>query len=177
MSIIGVTVGTPTSPKTIAREISPVFDLTALGNIQPNGDRATLETDTAEIMAALEAGSAKFSVTMLGQPLTIKPTVIKSVNPENPEQDIYLCSAVTDFEGVLLVGNLMITTGVMVAYFSTITAEEKPTATDIDLSAFESGQIVETYADGTIKTITLEFDTNGNPAKIIDGENITNITW
>lgn len=49
----------------------------------------------------------------------------------------------------------------------------------IDFSAYEiNGQIRETYADGTVKTTTIEFDTNGNPIKFIDGNgNITTITW
>lgn len=52
-------------------------------------------------------------------------------------------------------------------------------ASAVDLSAYESnGQIVETYADGTTKTTTVEFDENGNPIKITDGDgNVINITW
>ena len=56
--------------------------------------------------------------------------------------------------------------------------EEVP-ATSIDLSSFESdGKIVETFADGTTKTTTIEFDDDGNPVKITDGDgNITELTW
>lgn len=51
--------------------------------------------------------------------------------------------------------------------------------TEIDLSAYESnGLIVETYADGTTKTTTVEFDENGNPIKITDSDgNETLLTW
>lgn len=163
---------------------TPTFDLTALGlaDIQPGGAEVTLATDTTEIMSALDAGFAKFSLTMMGVPMTITPTTIKSINPEDPSQPLYLCTCVANFEGVLLVGNLMISPGVMVAYFSTVSAEaeEKPTVTDIDLSAFDSnGQIVETYSDGTTKTSTVVFDDKGNPSAIKDenGNIITELHW
>lgn len=52
-------------------------------------------------------------------------------------------------------------------------------AVAIDLSNFDTnGQIVETYADGTSKTTTVEFDENGNPTKITDGDgNEITLTW
>ena len=51
--------------------------------------------------------------------------------------------------------------------------------TDINLSALDSeGKIVETYADGTTKTTTMEFDENGNPVKITDANgNVTVLVW
>lgn len=56
---------------------------------------------------------------------------------------------------------------------------EPSVATEVDLSAYESdGKIVETFADGTSKTTTVEFDADGNPVKITDGDgNITTLTW
>ena len=56
---------------------------------------------------------------------------------------------------------------------------EDPVATKVDLSAYESSGIIkETFGDGTIKTTTVEFDANGNPVKITDGDgNITTLTW
>ena len=55
----------------------------------------------------------------------------------------------------------------------------KTKASSIDLSAFESdGTIVETFADGSTKTTTMEFDANGNPIKITDADgNVTTLTW
>ena len=51
--------------------------------------------------------------------------------------------------------------------------------TSIDLSQYESnGRIVETFADGTTKTTTVEFDGNGKPVKITDSAgNTTNLNW
>lgn len=49
----------------------------------------------------------------------------------------------------------------------------------VDLSGYESnGTIVETYADGSTITYTMEFDASGNPVKITDTNgNVTTLTW
>jgi hypothetical protein len=54
-----------------------------------------------------------------------------------------------------------------------------PSSVSIDLSQYESnGKIVETFADGTTKTTTVEFDGNGKPVKITDSfGNTTNLSW
>jgi hypothetical protein len=56
-------------------------------------------------------------------------------------------------------------------------ASVAPTA--INLSALDTeGRIVETYADGSTKTTVMEFDADGNPVKITDGDgNVTVLTW
>lgn len=56
---------------------------------------------------------------------------------------------------------------------------EGAAAPAVDLSRLESdGIIVETLANGTTKTTTFEFDANGNPVKITDGDgNVTVLTW
>lgn len=54
-----------------------------------------------------------------------------------------------------------------------------PKAISVDLTNFESnGTIVETYADGSTITYTMEFDADGNPTKITDSNgNETMLTW
>ena len=48
----------------------------------------------------------------------------------------------------------------------------------IDLSRMDEGEIVETFAGGTTKTTTIEYDADGNPVKITDGDgNVTVLTW
>lgn len=48
----------------------------------------------------------------------------------------------------------------------------------VDMSGFDSGTIVETFADGSTKTTTIEFDADGNPIKIRDGDGrVTTYTW
>lgn len=56
-------------------------------------------------------------------------------------------------------------------------SEEVPIS--IDLSTLDTdGTIVETFDDGTTKTTTMEFDDDGNPVKITDGDgNETVLTW
>ena len=60
-----------------------------------------------------------------------------------------------------------------------VVGSEKAEPVAVDMSQFESeGKIVETYADGTTKTTTMEFDEDGNPIKITDGDgNETVLTW
>lgn len=54
--------------------------------------------------------------------------------------------------------------------------EDTPTA--IDLSRLDDGEVVETFSDGTVKTTTIEYDADGNPVKITDGDgNVTVLTW
>jgi YD repeat-containing protein len=52
-------------------------------------------------------------------------------------------------------------------------------ASSIDLSTFDSdGRIIETFADGSTRTTTMEFDADGNPIKITDADgNVTILTW
>lgn len=59
-----------------------------------------------------------------------------------------------------------------------VTALETP-AVSVDLTAFESaGTVVETHADGSAKTYTMEFDEDGNPTKVTDSDgNVTVLTW
>ena len=49
----------------------------------------------------------------------------------------------------------------------------------VDLTRLDSdGVIEESYADGSVKTTTLEYDTTGNPVKITDGDgNVTELVW
>lgn len=52
-------------------------------------------------------------------------------------------------------------------------------AVSVDLSAMDTtGEIIEVYADDTVKTTTMEFDENGNPTKITDSDgHVTTLTW
>jgi len=58
-------------------------------------------------------------------------------------------------------------------------ADAQNVPASIDMSAFDSeGKIVETFEDGTSKTTVIEFDDDGNPVKITDGDgNVTVLTW
>ena len=48
----------------------------------------------------------------------------------------------------------------------------------IDLSRLDGGEIVETFSDGSTKTTAIEYDADGNPIKITDGDgNATDLIW
>lgn len=64
-------------------------------------------------------------------------------------------------------------------YLPDTIARVSPDPVSIDLSALDTeGKIVETFADGSTKTTTVEFDADGNPVKIIDADgNETVLAW
>lgn len=153
---------------------TPAFDLATMGLGTVGATPTFLGTDTTKIMEALEKGAVRF---------TINTTVAGNVVPisviPNPfyAMDAWMCTAVVKLESKVLL-NIVIQEGVVSSWFSSLN-EGEAVATSIDLSGYESnGQIAETYADGTTKTTTVEFDASGNPTKITDGDgNVTTLTW
>lgn len=157
----------------------PTFDLATLGlpSVPLDGTQVAAQMDTTEIMAALDKGAVKFIVKFLfGTSAVTAEVVMNKVSVD--AAGIYICSYAFDFEGVPMVFNLYIQDGGVMAYYIILAKAELP-ATSIDLSALDSeGKIVETYADGTTKTTSLEFDADGNPVKITDADgNVTTLTW
>ena len=158
----------------------PSFDLAALGldAVTLDGNETILQTDTTEIVSALEKGTIRFSLDVaVGEavaPFSVMPNIACS-----PAEGAYMCTAVYDFNGKILV-TFIVQEGFVVVMASALgEAETESVATNIDLSKFNtSGQITETYADGSTKTTTIEFDADGNPVKITDGDgNVTTLTW
>lgn len=77
-------------------------------------------------------------------------------------------TATLDCEGKKMATNVVVKAG----------AGTSAVPTSVDMGDFDSGRIVETFADGTTKTTTIEFDENGNPVKITDGDgNVTTYIW
>lgn len=159
----------------------PTFDLVTLGLpvIDIEGEAVTLETDTTEIRAALEAGAVRFTANISYRGLEFNGATFTMHDIAGS-----LCSAAFDaLGGMPMMLNLILSEGLIVAngtLLATDNGEGGATpATSIDLSKLDSeGKIVETFADGMTKTTTLEFDTNGNPIKITDGDgNVTTLTW
>ena len=158
----------------------PTFDLAALGlvAVSLDGNETILQTDTTEIVSALEKGTIRFSLDVaVGEavaPFSVMPNIACS-----SAEGAYMCTAVYDFNGKKLV-TFIIQEGFVVVMASAFgEAQTESVATNIDLSKFDtSGQITETYADGSTKTTTIEFDADGNPVKITDGDgNVTTLTW
>lgn len=159
---------------------TPVFDLASLGlpNI-PYGDMSgvELQTDTTEIMAALAKGEVTFKINASLGEIVVPFTV--TVNPifANGGYTCGICQPIMSDLDMLMFQILDEGIAAVAAPIQLGSAAE--VATSIDLSMLDSsGQIVETYADGSTKTTQLEFDESGNPIKITDGDgNVTEITW
>ena len=177
---------TPAEPTTTT-EI-PDFNLAALGMsaIRLDGTETILQTDTTEILAAIEKGSVRFTMYMASltdgseTPIAITPNIVGGGGQ-------WMCTAVVDL-GTKLLATIMVQEGVVAVWLSAFESagsgesggsESESVATDIDMSQFETnGKIIETYADGSTKTTTIEFDESGLPIKITDGNgNVTTLTW
>lgn len=88
---------------------------------------------------------------------------VLAINVNSPTHEVYKCVGANN--------------GIYTWELLSGASEEVPTS--IDLSTFDTdGTIVETFDDGTTKTTTMEFDDDGNPVKITDGDgNETVLTW
>ena len=157
----------------------PTFDLANLGlpAVPTDGTSVGAQMDTAQITAALDKGPVKFAVKFLFSGMEMPAEVIMS-KVSADALGTYICAYTLDFDGLPMIFNLIIQEGIVGAYYTSLTKASVP-ATSIDLSGLDTtGQIVETYADGSTKTTTIESDANGNPVKITDADgNVTTLTW
>lgn len=165
-----------------AEEI-PAFDLATLGlpSVPLDGTQVGAQMDTAQITAALDKGPAKFSMVLsIDGEETPFDAVMNPTRATVGEGIVsYMCShALAIMNGELL--NLIFMSGGCYAVILPIGgATASNPATSINLSGLDTtGKIVETYADGSTKTTSLEFDADGNPIKITDGDgNVTTLIW
>jgi hypothetical protein len=153
----------------------PHFDLYGMGlpSLTIGGSPVELATDTTEIMTALDNGAVKFTFNVnVGADVPIN-AVVNNISMGGA----YICAYTFEFSGAVLQLMIEVSEGGIRAFAKDI-FEETPVST-IDMSNFEtSGTIVERYANGTTKTSTIEFDENGNPTKITDGDgNVTTFVW
>ena len=158
----------------------PTFDLAALGLVAVtlDGTQALLQTDTTEIVSALEKGTIRFSLDVALGEVVMPFSVIPNIACASAD-GAYMCTAVYELNGKILV-TFIVQEGFVVVRASALEeAQPEAVATTIDMRKFDtSGQITETYADGSTKTTTIEFDADGNPVKITDGDgNVTTLTW
>lgn len=182
----------------------PVFDLAAMGlsAVPLTGGSSVLETDTAAICAALDKGAVAFIIPFDAGGATMNATIaMNSASTNGMYQAISVVNYVStctvevnvDAGGITVIAaSLNESVGIpavtaddngkilkVVDGTYALVAVKDSSPTSIDLSGFENeGKIVETFADGTSKTTTVEFDADGNPVKITDGNgNITTLTW
>ena len=154
----------------------PTFNLAEIGlpAITIGGDEVVLETDTTEIMAALGNGAVKFTVGLnIGMEVQVD-VVMNSIGVQGE----YICAYALDF-GEPFILTLAFANGGIQGYLAQIVSGTTEPPTAIDISGLDTnGTIVETYTDGTSKTTTIEFDANGTPTKITDGDgNVTTLIW
>lgn len=157
----------------------PQFDLAydGLPAVPLDGTQVSAQMDTSAIMRALDKGPVRFRVKFLyGETSTAAKVTMNAVNVI--AASLYICSGVVDLDGQPVVFNLYVDAKGVMAYYMILQKHEFP-ATSIDLSGLDTtGQIVETYADGSTKTTTIESDANGTPVKITDADgNVTTLTW
>lgn len=159
--------------------VIPTFNLIERGlpAVSMDGSEASAEMETADIIAAAESGAVKLviGIDMGGNTIPFE-AIMNSLR--SSAAGVCAFAGAFDITGVPMTVTLMMTPEGCVAYITNL-AKAVAVPTSIDLSAFETaGQIVESYADGTSKTTTLEFDELGNPIKITDGDgNVTEIVW
>ncbi len=157
---------------------APVFDLAALGlsAVPLTGGSSNLATDTAAIRAALDNGAVAFVIPFSVGGATLNANIVMNAASVNGDyQSVIVVNYVAP--GVVMVNinanGISVTCASLSEYIST------PVPIAIDLSGFESeGKIVETFADGSTETTVMEFDADGKPTKITDGNgNVTVLTW
>ena len=141
---------------------------------------ATCDVPFNDINSAVEDGKFVYGTfTYMGFPVRI-PFVYIGVGNNN--------QAFALFEGtyelmslkiILLVNANDTVEAQVIPITSDDTEDSDVPPTSVDLSALDTtGEIVETYADGTVKTTTIEYDDDGNPVKITDGDgNVTVLVW
>lgn len=93
------------------------------------------------------------------------------VNTSNSEKEVFETALRQEFQ------DFIDTVDIKIKAIETEAIEPEPVS--IDLCNFDTtGEIVETFADGTSKTTVAEFDENGNPIKITDCDgNATTLIW
>ena len=151
------------------------FNLATMGlpSVVIGGNPVELETGTDEIMTALDNGAVKFTFNVnMGADVPIN-AVVTNISMGGA----YICAYTFEYMQI----PLMLLIEISVGYISVVAKVlfEEKTVSSIDMSNFEAnGTIIEQYADGTTKTTTIEFDENGNPIKITDGDgNVLTLTW
>lgn len=136
------------------------------------GAPVLVQTDTTEMMSLLNKGAVRliFTLNMYGENIPVD-IVVNAITAMGSN----LCAYMFNFEGV----NLLFTMEVSQGGFSMAIKDFFAAATSINMSAFDSeGKITQTYSDGSSDITTVEFDGDGNPTKITDGNgNVTQLTW
>jgi hypothetical protein len=153
---------------------TPVFDLANMGlsAVPLSGGFSVMEADTTEIRAALDKGAVEFVIPFGAGETTMQANITMIGANAN---GAYQCISIVNYTTPGTVTVNIADTMIQVVYAPL----DGVPAVGINLSGFESeGKIVETFADGSTATTVMEFDAEGKPTKITDGNgNVTVLTW
>ena len=97
----------------------PTFDLAALGlpTVPMDGSHAFVETDTTDIMAALDKGAIKIIAAFgMGASTVTAEVVMGGIHVG--AMGVYICSYPFDYEGMKLMFNLVVGDGAIGAYYT-----------------------------------------------------------
>lgn len=155
----------------------PVFDFTSQGmdTIDVSGSSVQWQGDTTELFNALNKGAVTFvlPITMDGVSMSARCTMHSFTDGENMHQCVGLFYSETDMIYIIvnvMMGAIQVLAAPM-SYAVQLVVENmfNKTPVEVDLTAFESdGIIVETYADGSTVTTTMERNAEGKVTKITD---------
>ena len=145
-----------------------------------NGGIQYIESDTTELFEALNKGAVKFVLPILEGEGTATGYI--TMHSFTDGATMHQCVGIFQGNDLIFItvmvfdGMLGVTATLMTSLVSGIA--NKP-ATAVDLTAFESeGIIVETYADGSTVTTTMERNAECKITKITDSNgNVTVLTW
>lgn len=148
------------------------YDLAEMGvpALVVDGDPLQLETDTEEI-----SNATANNIVTLNLDISMGGLVFNDIKATfAPNGNVATVSILTSIVFV----SVFITDGKLIL-IATLKDKKEAAASSINLSAFETeGKIVETYADGSTATTVMEFNDDGKPVKITDGNgNVTDLIW
>lgn len=165
----------------------PVFDLAAqgMGYVDVSGGMARWNGDTTELFEALNKGAVTFvlPITMDGVSMAGYCTMHSFTDGASMHQCVGLFYSETDIiylVVIVMVGTVQVLAAPMSYAVELIVGNMLNKApVEINLTAFESdGIIVETYADGSTVTTTMERNAECKITKITDSNgNVTVLTW
>ena len=158
----------------VSDKVFSITDLIGSIVITNDGSSVTLaENMLAEKDSIVGGASVVFSVSKENAQINASGTIIPETGTyfvANTELNQYVQSLTLAGGGIKTLDEKFIPDTI---------ARVTPATVSLDMSAFDAdGVIIETFADGSTKTTTMEFDANGNPIKITDTNgNVTILTW
>ena len=134
-------------------DATPTFNLKKMGlsNVLLDGTPTLLETDTSEIMTALNKGAVKFSFNMETETDVCSCSMIPTVTGVGGER---LCTAIVEIDGAKMLCIICVQEGSITAWFSVF--DESPKMVPISQEEYETLVKAGTIEKGTLYLIVEE---------------------